>query len=164
MTWSVPPQSWLSAMESAPSPSTSHSGSSHSEYSTIFHLCTSMNPFPTPTDGSKCKADDLGDNNCQAKQQRSLQVSHYSLCVSQGGSRCSCFRVSSLHPRSVCIVAVQGKLPLVWHNFMNVVSGSWWSEAVMAMQVVVHRAVLALRSSHFSIWLCTKGLFCPAGA
>ena len=31
-----------------------------------------MNPFPAPTDGSKHKADDLGDDNHQAKWQRRL--------------------------------------------------------------------------------------------
>ena len=38
-----------------------------SEYSTLFHLCTSLVPLLTPTGMSKCKGDDSGlmdDNNC----------------------------------------------------------------------------------------------------
>ena len=78
MTRSLSPRSQLSDTERAllsPDPSNSISGSSHgasSEYSTIFHVCTSIISFPVPTARSKHKADELGDKDCQAKWQRSL--------------------------------------------------------------------------------------------
>jgi len=66
----------VNAMERVLSLGSSNSGSSHGnggEYSTPFHLYTSMIPLPVPTAGPKHKADDLGckgDNDHQAKQQR----------------------------------------------------------------------------------------------
>ena len=78
MTRSLSPRSQLSDTERAllsPDPSNSISGSSHGasgEDSTIFHVCTSIISFLAPTARSKCKADELGDEDRQAKQQRSL--------------------------------------------------------------------------------------------